>query len=72
MPTDPMQISRFLSLVLRHRPDAIDLTLDSLGWACIDELLAKSNVAGTRFNRDDLLQIIATSDKKRFSLFEDG
>jgi len=32
----------------------------------IDELIEKSETAGTRFSRDDLLQVVKTSDKKRF------
>jgi len=67
-----LQLSKFLSLVLRHKPDAIGITLDPQGWATIDELIAKSDASGTSFNRDDLLQVIETSDKKRFSLSEDG
>jgi len=65
------QLSKFLSLVLRHKPDAIGLTLTPEGWADIDELLAKSDATGTRLSREDLLEIVATSDKKRFSLSED-
>jgi len=72
MHTDHTQLSKFLSLVLRHKPDTIGLMLDAQGWASIDELLAKSIATGTRFSREDLLQIVATSDKKRFSLSEDG
>lgn len=69
---NPIQLSRFLSFVLRHKPDAIGLTLDPQGWAFIDELLVRSDAAGTRFSREDLLQIVATSDKKRFSISADG
>lgn len=72
MPPDTVQLSKFLSFVLRHKPDAIGLTLDTQGWASIDELLARSDAAGIRFNREDLLQIVETSDKKRFSLAQDG
>src|SRR5712671_6221208 len=72
MPVDPIKISKFLSLVLRHKPDAIGLTLDPQGWASIDELIAKSHAAGTRFNRQDLLHVVETSDKKRFTLAENG
>ena len=72
MPADPIQLSKFLSFVLRHKPDAIGLTLDGQGWAGIDDLVAKGNAAGTRFGRDDLLNVVATSDKKRFSLSPDG
>ena len=72
MPVDPIKISKFLSLVLRHKPDAIGLTLDPQGWTSIDDLIAKSDAAGTRFNRADLLHVVLTSDKKRFTLAENG
>jgi putative RNA 2'-phosphotransferase len=72
MPPHSAQLSKFLSYVLRHKPDAIGLTLDSRGWTSIDELITKSAAAGTRFTRDDLLHVVTTSEKKRFSLSEDG
>lgn len=72
MPIDPVQLSRFLSFVLRHKPDAIGLTLDEQGWAGIDDLVAKADAAETRFSRDDLLRVVETSDKKRFTLSADG
>jgi putative RNA 2'-phosphotransferase len=72
MPVDPIQLSKFLSFVLRHKPDAIGLTLDPQGWISIDELVEKGNAAGTQFGREDLLHVVATSDKKRFSLSDDG
>jgi putative RNA 2'-phosphotransferase len=72
MPADPTQLGKFLSFVLRHKPDAIGLVLDAEGWAVIDDLIAKANAAGTRLARDDLLHVVATSDKKRFSISADG
>lgn len=72
MSVDPVQLSKFLSFVLRHKPDAIDLALNPQGWASIDDLIKKSNAAGTRFGREDLLHVVETSDKKRFSLSDDG
>lgn len=66
------EISKFLSYVLRHAPDSIGLTLDPHGWAFIDDLLDKANKAGTAIDRDTLLQIVANSDKQRFTLAEDG
>ncbi|MCA1472346.1 RNA 2'-phosphotransferase [Bradyrhizobium sp. IC3195] len=68
MPINDTQLSKFLSLVLRHQPETIGLVLDSHGWASIDDLIAKANAAGTKFGRDDLLRVGAESDKKRFSL----
>ncbi|OKO77284.1 RNA 2'-phosphotransferase [Bradyrhizobium sp. NAS96.2] len=72
MPVDPIQLSKFLSFVLRHKPSEIGLTLTSEGWANIDELIERANAAGTKFGRADLLDVVATSDKKRFSISADG
>lgn len=72
MPVDPVQLSKFFSFVLRHQPDVIGLALDPEGWVSIDELIEKGNAAGTQFSRDDLLHVVETSDKKRFSISADG
>ena len=72
MPVDPVQLSKFLSFVLRHKPDSIGLVLDAQGWVGIDELIAKAGAAGTRFARADLLSVVKTSDKKRFTVSADG
>lgn len=65
-------ISKFISLVLRHEPERIGLTLDPAGWASVDDLLAKAAGAGRVVSRDCLHEIVATSDKQRFALSEDG
>ena len=72
MSFDPIALSKFVSFVLRHKPDSIGLALDPQGWAGIDDLIEKSGAAGTRFSRDDLRHIVETSDKKRFSISADG
>ncbi len=72
MPADPVRLSKFLSFVLRHRPDSIGLALDPHGWANIDDLIGMGDAAGTRFSREDLLHVVETSDKKRFSVSPDG
>ena len=63
--------SKFLSLVLRHDPGSIGLSLDAQGWASVDELLAKAP-ATLGLGHDDLLRITAQSDKQRFALSPDG
>jgi putative RNA 2'-phosphotransferase len=65
---DSLQLSKFLSFVLRHKPESIGISLDSQGWVSVDDLIAKSQTAGTHFTREDLLHVVETSDKKRFSL----
>jgi putative RNA 2'-phosphotransferase len=65
-------LSKFLSLVLRHKPEEIGLTLDSAGWADVEELLRLAAANGTAFDRVRLLAIVAASDKQRFALSADG
>ena len=36
---DKVQISRFLSYILRHAPESIGLTLDDQGWGEISKLI---------------------------------
>jgi len=64
------KISRFISLVLRHKPETIDLILDDNGWANIDELIIKMNKHGFELTIDTLNHIVASNNKKRFSLDE--
>ena len=65
-------ISKFMSLVLRHQPRRIGLELDGAGWAGIDDLLARAAAAGRAITRDQLNEVVATSDKRRFALSDDG
>jgi putative RNA 2'-phosphotransferase len=67
-----IRTSKFLSLVLRHRPEQIGLQLDTSGWASVDELLRLANAAGRRLTRAELQEVVAQNDKQRFSLSEDG
>ena len=64
--------SRFLSYVLRHRPDAIGISLDREGWADIAALVIAAVKAGQSLDRELIQTVVATSDKKRFSISEDG
>ena len=72
MAANLFKLSKFFSFVLRHKPESIGLTLDHQGWARIDELIEKGNAAGMQFDQNDLLQAVATNDKKRFSISADG
>ena len=64
-------ISKFLSLVLRHSPETIQLQLDKNGWATIDELIIQSHQFGKEFDFELLEEVVETNDKKRFSFNED-
>lgn len=65
------RISKFLSLILRHQPDTIGLTLDEEGWANVAELLTKSNDYGVQLDRALLEEVVATNAKKRFAFSSD-
>ena len=64
------KISKFLSLILRHKPETIDLDLDENGWADVKKLLEKSAQNGNPFTREELETVVETNDKKRFT-FDD-
>ena len=64
--------SKFLSLVLRHQPETIGLTLDSAGWAQTDELLACLARAGRRMSLEQLQAVVEGNNKQRFAFSEDG
>jgi putative RNA 2'-phosphotransferase len=67
-----IEVSRFLSYVLRHKPEAIGLTLDGDGWASIDALVAASNRAGRELDPALIRGVVESSEKKRFEISHDG
>lgn len=71
-PKEALSLSKFLSKVLRHDPSAAGIALDAHGWAGIDDLIAGARQRGRRILREDLDEVVRTSDKKRFSVTPDG
>lgn len=62
--------SCFISLILRHKPEVIGITLDEHGWANVEELI--EGVKKTRlFDMNMLDEIVKTDDKQRYSFNED-
>ena len=72
MNTQVVATSKFLSLILRHQPEKIGLSLDANGWADIEELLRLSAAKGKPLTRALLEEVVLTNDKQRFVLSEDG
>jgi putative RNA 2'-phosphotransferase len=66
-----IKISKFLSLVLRHKPEKIGLTLDQTGWALVSELLDACKAAGFSITPEELEEVVRTSDKQRFAFSDD-
>lgn len=67
-----VRISKLLSLALRHDPSALGVTLDARGFAEVDAVLAGLAATGLATSRDELEEIVATSDASRFALSADG
>lgn len=65
-------MSRFLSLILRHKPETVGITLDEHGWADVDELINGINASGKHIDRGMLDEIVSTDNKQRYSYSEDG
>ena len=62
--------SKFISLILRHKPEAIGIALDEHGWANVDELI--EGIRRTRpFSMEMLEEIVRTDSKQRYSFNED-
>ena len=66
------RISKFLSLVLRHRPDAVGVELDESGWVDVAILLERCETHGRAISREMLDEVVATSPKQRFAYSPDG
>lgn len=65
-------LSKFLSLILRHKPEALGITVDEFGWASCDEIISKSKGSRREFTMDSLVEIVRTDDKGRYSFSPDG
>lgn len=72
MRSNELRISKFLSLVLRHQPEKIGLTLDRAGWANVNELLAACAANGIGLTQAELASVVRNNDKQRFAFSADG
>lgn len=64
---DPKRVSKYLSLVLRHEPERIGLSLDAGGWVELAELVANGPAWLTA---EAVLKAVAENDKQRFSVVD--
>lgn len=61
------KLSVFISLVLRHKPDAAGIKLDEHGWANVIELIDGINSTGRKIDIEILKEIVATDEKGRYN-----
>ena len=64
--------SKFIALILRHKPETIGITLDEHGWANVQELIDGINATGKHhLNMELLEEIVRLDEKQRYSFNED-
>ena len=63
---DIKKLSKFLSLILRHKPETVNIKLDKNGWANVAEILR-----GMKIDFATLEKVVAENDKQRFSFNDD-
>ncbi|MBX4927515.1 RNA 2'-phosphotransferase [Rhizobium binae] len=61
------EVSKYMSYVLRHAPEAAGLILDAEGWVSFDAL-EQAVASKYDVSRADMIEIVENNPKKRFSL----
>lgn len=69
---DLTKTSKFIALILRHKPDAANLTLDTEGWTPVKDLLVGLAANGHKISRDDLETLVSNDTKGRYSFSADS
>ena len=64
------KVSKFIALILRHKPETIGITLDKHGWANVQELIDGVSKKYP-IDMDILEEIVRTDEKQRYSFNKD-
>ena len=67
-----VKLSKFLSLILRHKPETIGIQLDENGWTDVQILLQRIQQSGKSIDLKTLQAVVANNDKKRFAFNDDS
>jgi putative RNA 2'-phosphotransferase len=67
---DLTKVSKYISLILRHKPETIGITLDKHGWANVQDLIKGVNKT-YKLDMETLEEIVAIDNKQRYSFNED-
>ncbi|MGN0144665.1 MAG: RNA 2'-phosphotransferase [Clostridium sp.] len=71
MSNNDAKLGKFISLILRHKPETIGISLDPHGWAEVSELIDGINKCGHKIDFETLDRIVRENNKKRYSFNED-
>ena len=58
MKKELVKISKFLSLILRHKPEAFDIKLDKNGWADVSDILKALKTDAATLNKNTVKQLM--------------
>ena len=73
MDIDFTKTSKFIAMVLRHRPEKAGIHLNKHGWADVQKLIAGINATGKyQIDEAGLRELVRTNDKQRFCFSADG
>ena len=61
---DDIKLGKFLSLILRHKPETVGITLDKNGWVDVNELIEKIKLSGRYIDMEILERIVRENKKK--------
>jgi len=64
-------LGKFLSLILRHKPEVAGIKLDKNGWASVDDLIEGVTDKGREIDLPILEMLVATDEKQRYSSNDD-
>ena len=68
---DLNSISKYMSLILRHKPEVIVIELDEHGWADVDDLISGIKKDNHGFSFELLEEIVKADSKQRYSFNDD-
>lgn len=64
------KVSKYLALILRHKPEVAGISLDAHGWADVKDLI--NGISRTyQFDIEMLEEIVKTDNKQRYSFNKD-
>ena len=64
-------VSKFLAVVLRHKPEEVGLTLDKQGWCDTENLVDAFSKKFDDFTMKDLEEIVSKDNKGRYAFNDD-
>ncbi|MGY8748099.1 MAG: RNA 2'-phosphotransferase [Pirellulales bacterium] len=66
------KVSKYLSFVLRHHPEAIGLKLDPERWVNVEELVKNAKSSGKSITLTQVQDVVALDEQNMFALSDDG